>query len=167
MPRHLQIGNVRGNKFPHQDGTNKVVCKVQILGTNLVSNPTHGVRNNNQQDGTHKTLRNSNSLLAGADLTRLHSNKLLVGDRRLRNNNLPPGMRKTLRNSNSLPPGMRRGQQIQGDSSRGKHLLLRLMRGHNLSRALPRGGNRVTNLLHQQHMAMVAVQVSRGHNQLK
>ena len=65
MLRHLQIGNVRDNKFPHRDGTNKAACQVQILGTNLVSNPMHGVPSNNQQDGMRKTLLNSNSPLGG------------------------------------------------------------------------------------------------------
>ena len=165
----LQIGNVRGNKLPHQDGTNRAAYQVQMPGTNPVSNPTHGTRNN-LLAGMRKTLPNSNSLpLAGVRLTRHHSNNLPPGGKRLLNSNLPPGMRKTLPNSNNLPPGMHQVQQIREHSSRGKHLLPRPMHGRNLSRMLLPGGNQVTNPQHQhqQHMAMVAVQVSRGRNQLK
>ena len=209
MPRLLQIGSARDNKFLHQDGTNKATCQVQMPGTNLASNPMHGVLNNNPHHGMRKILPNNNSLLlagerltrlhnnklpdgdkrplnsnlhhgmrkilpnnnslllAGERLTRLHNNKLPDGDKRPLNSNLHHGMRKILPNNNSLLHGMHRVQRVRGDSSRGKRLPLRLTHGHNPSRVLPHGDNRVTNLLHQQHMAMVAVRVSRGLNQLK
>ena len=166
MLLHLQIGNVRDNRFHHQDGINRETCQGQILGANLVNNPMLGVLSNNLQDGMRKT--------------RLNNSKLRGGGRCLLNNNLPHGMRKTRLNNNkpqggahktrlrnSLLLGTRLVRQVLEDSNNGTHLLLRLMHGHSLNRVLRNGVNRITNLLHQQRMEMVAVQVNLGHNQLK
>jgi hypothetical protein len=200
MLLHLQIGNVRDNKFHHQDGTSRVVCQEQILGANLVNNNLmHGMPSNNLQDGISKCLLNNNSPRDGALKIQPHNNKHQAGDkcllnnnsprdgalkiqlrssllpgipRRLLNSNLPHGMRKTRLNSNrlqdgthqarllnSLLGGTRRVQQVPGDNNRGTHPLLRLIHG----------ASRVSSLLHLhlQRMEVVAVQVSRGHNQHK
>jgi hypothetical protein len=202
----LQIGNVRHNRFPHQDGTNREMYQVQILGASLVNNPMYGVLSNNQQDGMRKTQLNNNRPQGGTLKIQCRHNKHRVGDkcqlnnkplggarktqrlnsllpgipRHLLSNNLPHGMRKTQLNSNrplgglhqarllnSLLDGTRRVHQVQEASNSGTHPLLHLMHGLSLSRVLRHGVSKVTNLQHQQRMEIVAVQVSRGHNQLK
>ena len=138
MLLHLRIGNVRDNKFHLQDGTNREVYQVQILGASLVNNPMHGVLSNKPPHGMRKTRLNSNRPQGGAHKTRLHNSLL----------------------------GTRRAQLVLGERINGTRLLL-LMHGRNLSRDRLHGANKVTNLLHQQRMGMVVVQVSRGHNQHK
>jgi len=194
MLLHLQIGNVRDNRFHHQDGINRETCQGQILGANLVNNPMLGVLSNNLQDGMRKTRLNNNRPQGGTRKTQCLNNKHRVGDkcqlsnnrlqggalktqqhnsllpgipRRLLNNNLPHGMHKTRLNSNKPLGGTRRVQQVPEDSNSGIHPLLRLMHGLSLSRVLRHGVSKVTNLLHLQHTEVVEVQVSRGHNQHK
>src|SRR6266576_2209794 len=136
MLRHLQIGNVRDNRYHLQDGINREVCQVQIPGASLVNNPMHGVLNNNPPHGMRKT--------------RLHSK--------------PQGGTRKTRLHNSLL-GTRLAQPVLEENNNGTRRLLLLMHGHSLSRDLLHGANKVTNLLHQQRMETVVVQVSRGHNQ--
>ena len=183
MLLHLQIGNVRDNRFHHQDGTSRVACQEQILGANLVNNNLmHGMPSNNLQDGISKCLLNNNNNPQGGALKILLRSSLLHGiPRHLPNSNPRLGMLKTLLNSNllqdgthrarllnSLLGGTRRVQQLPGDNNHGTHPLLRLIHGLSLSRVLRHGVSKVNLLhLHLQRTEMVAVLASRGHNQHK